>query len=130
MKENDSLDIGFIAVDSEVAAESFYRPRVITGEMDLSQVRHELRQNRKLSEEQVKTIMRNIGDAQLKHLTETPSRSTNVYFVGIGPVLMVLGIALTIVYYQKGYVVYITLALTFAGVWMWMKPVFRKFLGH
>jgi hypothetical protein len=118
-----SIDEGFEAIDSPYAAEKYYLPKVLSGEMDLSAVRKELREIHKMDDENVRISARAIGDAHLKNLATTSHGGHAIFGMIVGASLIVGGIIFFFILWDSGWIASAPIFMAVLGVTLIFRAV-------
>ncbi len=115
MKDNP-IDQDITQIATPVDAEKHYLPKIIANEIDLMQIKEELRKIHSFSEEDVRISARVISNAHFKHLQNTPGKIQKYMQISVGAVVFGGGIVMILYLWNRGWVSIIPFIIMFAGI--------------
>ena len=105
-----------MAVNTPAQASEYYLPFFLSGKMDLTFIRKELKEVHKFSEEDIRITARVLSNAHVKHAEQKSLMSSGYFGLVIGIAVLVGGILLTFYLWDKGFVSTLSLIIVAAGL--------------
>ena len=105
-----------MAINTPAQAEKYYLPFFISGKLDLSDIKKELRTQHQFSEDDIKIIAKVLSNAHMRHAQQSGSMSNSYFTLVLGIAIFILGILLTFFLFQKGFIAWISWLVIFAGL--------------
>jgi len=118
-------DQSYTQIKTPVEAEKFYLPKLLSSEMDLAQVKQELRDKHHFSEEDVHITSTVLARSEYRYKQSYPDGYGKYSFIAIGGITAVGGIVLGLQLLSRGWLASIPFVLAVGGIGMLING-FRK----
>lgn len=124
MIKGDLIDVDLTAIDTPAQAVTHYLPLLISGKMDLMEIKKSLRENHGFAEEDVKIAARVLSNAHFKHVQNKSILGNGYFSLVVGITLLLGGLFLSAYLWRMSFIATLSVVIILAGIGIILKSMF------